>query len=37
MLQNRKMDETAKGRLTDQFKKEAGAAYAQIILVTRCI
>ena len=31
MLQNRKMDETAKGRLTDQFKKEAGAAYAQII------
>ena len=31
MLQNRKMDETAKGRLTEQFKKDAGAAYAQII------
>jgi len=31
MLQNRKMDESAKGRLIDQFKKDAGAAYSRIL------
>jgi outer membrane protein assembly factor BamD len=31
MLQNRKMDESAKARLLDGFKKEAGAAYSRIL------
>jgi outer membrane protein assembly factor BamD len=31
MLRDRKMDETAKGRLMEQFKKDAGAAYARIL------